>query len=170
MMPEKRTPGSSRIKQRSSAVLVAIFRPSTLLFLVAFINFLWFFSQSSVIQHLGKNSISFCVVCAWYWDWSLTNAPSLSLMATACLFFRGWKGSFGALCISGYTVIEGINWLSFGSGPVRGIVQRIEVISQSDAFNPVWELPDIQYLFATIVLVAALIYLFREVRGSKYFS
>lgn len=168
-MPENSNFNKYRIRQMTSSVLRYIFQPRAVFFLFALFNFIWFFSQSSTVYHFGSEKISFCAVCPWYWDWSLTNPPSLLTMATVSMLFKGWKGYLGALIISGYITISGINWLSSGSGVLGGISQRIEVISQSDVFN-VWELPDIQYLFAAIVLVAALIYLIQEVRGSKHFS
>ena len=96
----------------------------------------------------------------------MTNLPSLSVIAAFCMLFARWKGYLAACIISGYQIIEGINWLSAGSGFLGGFSQRLEVISESDSTN-VWELLDVQYLLALIIFITALTYLVRSVVVTK---
>ncbi len=146
------------MKRRFKIALIYVLQPRTIIFLVALFNFVWFFSQSYIVVEFGSNSHTFCYICPWYWDWSLTNLPSLSLMATICLFVAQWKGYLAASIISGYQIIAGINFISDNSGFFSGFSQRLQIISESDAIN-VWELLDVQYLLALVIFVTALIYL-----------
>ena len=148
------------------SVMIYILQPRAILFFIALFNFIWFFSQSSIVYHFGSNKISFCYICSWYWQWSLTNLPSLSLIAIISMFFARWKGYLAACIISGYQIIDGINWLSRGSGFLGGLSQRLEVISESDSTN-IWELLDVQYFLAVIVFITALVYLLNEFFRSR---
>lgn len=149
------------------SALLFITRPQLILFLAAVFNFIWYFSQSSTIYHFGSKGITFCLFCPWYWDWSITNPPSLLLVATLCMLFRRWKGYLAALLVSSYVVVEGINWVSAGSGFLSGIALRIDAISQNEVL-PFWMALDWQYLFALAVSAIALIYLISAVRSSKH--
>ena len=145
------------MKREIKTVLIYIIQPRTSIFLVALFNFVWFFSQSRPIQHFGSNIITFCCFCSWYWDWSLTNPASLSLIATFFMLFAQWKGYLAACLISGYQIVEGINWLSNASGFLGALPRRLQVISNSNSTN-FWELLDIQYLLALIIFTISLIY------------
>ncbi len=146
------------MKRKVKIALIYIFQPRTIIFFVALFNFIWFFSKSSIVVEFGSNGHSFCQ-CPWFWEWSLANLASLSLFATACMLFARWKGCLITCIISGYQIIEGINWLSKGSGFIGGLLQRLEVISESNSVYPVWELLDVQYLLALIIFIMALLYL-----------
>lgn len=148
------------------SVMIYILQPRTILFFVALFNFIWFFSQSSMFDGFGSAKISFCAVCPWYWDWSLTNLPSLSLLAIFSMFFARWKGYLAACIISSYQIIDGINWLSRGSGFLGGFSQRLGVISDSDSTN-IWELLDVQYFLAVIIFITALLYLVKQFVGTQ---
>lgn len=69
-----------------------------------------------------------------------------------------WIGYLAACIISGYQIIDGINWLSNASGFLGGFSERLELISESDSTN-IWELLDVQYLLALIIFTVALTYL-----------
>ncbi len=155
------------MKRKVKIALIYIFQPRTIIFFVALFNFIWFFSKSRIVVEFGSRSISFCIVCPWYWDWSLTNLPSLSLIAAVCMLFARWKGYLAACLISGYQIIEGINWLSNTSGFLGGFSQRLEVISESNSTYPVWDLLDVQYLLALIIFVTALTCLARSIIDTK---
>lgn len=83
------------------------------------------------------------------------------------MLFAQWKGYLAACLISGYQIIEGINWLSNASGFLGGFSQRIEVISESNAAYPVWDLLDVQYLLGSVIFITALIYLVKDFIGRK---
>ena len=154
------------MKRKVRTALIYILQPRTIIFLVALFNFVWFFSKSRIVVESGSTGISFCLYCVWYWEWSLTNLPSLSLFATFCMLFARWQGYLAACIISGYQIIEGINWLSNASGFLGGFSQRLEVISESDSTN-IWEFIDIQYLLALTIFVTALVYLARNIISTK---
>lgn len=155
-------------------VLVYVFQPRVIIFLVALFNFIWFFSKSSSIHHFSDSpaKISFCLYCPWYWYWSLTNLPSLSLIAAICLIAIRWKGYLASIIISGYQIIEGINWISNNSGFLSGFSQRLEVILESDLINLLnfWELLDIQYVLALVIFVTAFACLIKDIINAKYKS
>jgi hypothetical protein len=144
-----------------------ILRFRTLVFLIALFNFAWFFSGSSFIHHLGTNAITLCMVCEWWWDWSLTNATSLSLFATIALLFAKRAGDAAAFVLSGVAFFQGLQWLSNGPGLLAELTQRYQILAESTHIN-VWELPDIQYLFALFICITAAIFLVRSYRyGAK---
>ena len=116
----------------------------------------------------GSNSHTFCYICPWYWDWSLTNLPSLSLLAAACLLISRWKGYLAACLISGYQVIDGIIFISNASGFWSGLSERLDIIAKLDnEFTYFWNLLDVQYLFALIIFIVASVYLVRSIVGVK---
>lgn len=155
------------MRRKVRTTLIYILQPQTIIFFIALFNFIWFFSKSRFVVEFGSTSISFCYICAWYYEWSLTNLPSLSLLAAVCMLFARRKGYIAACLISGYQIIEGINWLSSVSGFLGGLSQRIEVISESNSTYPVRDLLDVQYLLALIIFVTALIYLARSIIDTK---
>ena len=160
------------MNQKLKNLAFHILEPRIILFFVALFNFVWFFSHSSFVHHFGSDTISFCVVCAWYWDWSVSNLPSLSLFATSLFLFGRWQGHLAVSIISGYQIVEGIIWLSRGSGFVNGVQRRYEIIFESNLFeyyslNSFWTLLDVQYLFAVIVFFTAMIYLFLRIIKSR---
>lgn len=154
------------MQPKVKAILIYMLQPRLIILLVALFNFMWFFSYSSFVHHLGSTKISFCAVCPWYWDWSLTNLPTLSLFATISMFIARWKGYLIACIVSGYQIIEGINWLSNSFGFLGNIQQRREVILDSDLIN-FWDLLDAQYLLALIIFGMALIYLIINVNKAR---
>ncbi len=133
-------------------------RPRTSLFLVALFNFIWFFSGSSIVYHFDSDAITFCAICPWWWDWSLTNAPSLSLFASIFLLFSQRLSFLAAMTFSGFSLVNGISWVSSGQGLSAGLSQRYQIIYESSWLN-IWELLDLQYLLAAIIFIAAAIYL-----------
>lgn len=141
----------------------SLISPRSILFLVAVLNYGWFFSSSNFFEQFGTTGtkISFCAVCPWYWDWSLANLPSLSLLAAVCLLIGNLRGYLPALLLAGYEVIDGIQWLS-RLGFVRGVSQRLGVFSESDIYN-FWSLLDVQYFFATAIFITAVLYIVREI-------
>ena len=155
------------MKRKVRTALTYILQPRTIIFLVALFNFIWFFSKSRFVVEFGSRGISFCGICPWYYEWSLTNLASLSLIAASCMLFARWKGYLAACLISGYQIIEGINWLSNASGFLGGFSQRLEVFSESDSVNPIWELLDVQYLLALVIFVTALAFLAGSIIGTK---
>lgn len=156
------------MKGKIKTILLSLLQPRTIIFFVALFNFVWFFSKSRVVVEFGSTSISFCYICAWYWDWSLTNLLSLSLLAAACLLFSRWKGYLAACLISGYQVIDGIIFVSDASGFRSGFSQRLDIIANLDnEFTNFWNLLDIQYLFALIIFIIASAYLVRSILGTK---
>ena len=162
-------PAKNAENPRWPDVVRHVTRPQVILFFLTLLNFVWYFSHSSTVQHFGSKTITLCVVCAWYWDWAITNPPSLLLVAAICLLFRGWKGSLIALLISGYVVADGIKWLSNRSDLARGIASRIEAISQNEVL-PLWQAPDWQYVLAGIFFAIALSYFIRNVQPTKHLS
>ena len=159
---------SHKVKNaKIKGLLIYILHPRALLFFVAIFNFVWFFSQSSSVYNFSsEGKISFCAGCPWYWYWSLTNLPSLSLLAVITMFFARWKGYLAACIISGYQITDGINWLSRGSGFLGGLSQRLDVISESNSTN-IWELLDVQYFLAIVIFITALAYLIKEFARPK---
>ncbi len=149
------------MKRKFKTALIYILQPRTVVLLVALFNFVWFFSQSSTVVEFGSNTHTFCQ-CPWYWEWSPFNLASFSLVATVSMFVARWKGCLVACLISGYQVIEGINWLSNASGFLGGFSQRFQVVSDSNLTN-FWELLDVQYLLASIIFIASLIYLAKNI-------
>jgi hypothetical protein len=98
----------------------------------------------------------------------LTNLPSLSLLAAACLLFSRWKGYLGACLISGYQIIDGIIFMSNASGFRSGFSERLDIIAKLDnEFTNFWNLLDIQYLLALIIFIIASTYLVKSIVGSK---
>ncbi len=156
------------MKGKIKTTLLYLLQPRTIIFFVALFNFVWFFSKFRVVVEFGSTSISFCYICAWYWDWSLTNLPSLSLLAATCLLFSRWKGLLAACLISGYQVIDGIIFVSDASGFRSGFSQRLDIIANLDnEFTNFWDLLDIQYLLALIIFIIASAYLVRSIVGTK---
>ena len=88
----------------------------------------------------------------------MTNLASLSLIATAFMLVARWKFYSIACIISGYQIINEINWLSNASGFLGDLQQRLQVIQDSDS-TTIWELLDVQYLLALIIFTTSLIYL-----------
>ena len=82
------------------------------------------------------------------------------------MFVARWKGSLIACIISGYQIVNGINWLSNASGFLGGLQQRLQVIQDSDSTN-IWELLDVQYLLALVIFITSLIYLANNVFDTK---
>jgi hypothetical protein len=154
------------MKGKVRTALIYVIQPRTIIFFIALFNFVWFFSKSRIVVEFGSTAISFCLYCPWYWDWSLANLPSLSLIAAICLLFARWKGYLAACIISGYQIIDGINWLSRFRSFSSGFSQRLEVISESNLTN-IWELLDIQYLLAMIIFITALTYLVVNILDRK---
>lgn len=149
-----------------------ILEPRIILFFVALFNFVWFFSQSRTVKEFGSTAISFCAACAWHWNWSLSNPPSLSLFATSLFLFGRWQGYLVASIISGYQIIEGIIWVSRISGFFNGLQQRYEIIyerifSDDPIYDSVWTFLDVQYLFAVIIFFTAIIYLILQIIKSR---
>ena len=155
------------MKRKVRTAMIYILQPRTIIFLVALFNLIWFFSKSRFVVEFGSRGISFCGICPWYYEWSLTNLASLSLVAASCMLLARWKGYLAACIISGYQIIEGINWLSSVSGFLGGFSQRLEVISESNSSYPFWDLLDVQYLLALIIFITAIIYLVGSIIGTK---
>jgi hypothetical protein len=126
-------------------------RPQVILFLLTLFNFIWYFSGSSVVYHFGKKSITFCVVCPWYWDWSVTNPPSLLLLAASCTLLRNWSGYVIALAIG-------------STGFYEGVRQRVDAISNPNNLLPLWEAPDWQYLFALLLTATVFVLIMASTR------
>lgn len=148
------------MNQKIETVLRFLVRPRTIIFLVALFNFVWFFAGSSVVYHLGSNHMSFCFICPWWWDWSFTNAASLSLFAAIVMLFSRRESYLAAMIFSGFAILQGILWITDGPSLPQSLSQRIEVYRESSLFN-IWELLDIQYLLATIIFVMAAICLIK---------
>ncbi|MDQ3801205.1 MAG: hypothetical protein M3384_17425 [Acidobacteriota bacterium] len=144
------------MNKRIRRSLIYIFQPRMIILLVALFNFVWFFSGSSFVHHFGSTKISFCYTCPWYWE--AFNLSYFSLFA-ALLIVIAKKWSYLLACfVTTYQIIEGINWLSAGSGFLGGLSQRLEIISESDSTD-FWELLDVQYALALIIFITALSYL-----------
>jgi len=94
------------------------------------------------------------------------NQPSLAFFACICLFLFGWKGKLAACFISGYEIVEGIRWMSAGSGLFDGISERLNIVMTSDSIQ-LWELLDLQYLLALVIFIAAFIYLLTDILRTK---
>jgi len=141
--------------------------PKSVLFLIALLNFIWFFSSSGSFEQFGTTGtkISFCLVCPWYWEWSLTSLPSLSLLASVCLLAGSLKGFIPAMLIAGYEVIAGILWFSRPDF-VSGVSRRLEVYSESD-INNFWSLLDVQYFFATAIFMISVFYVVKALFRSE---
>jgi len=134
------------------------------IFLVALFNFVWFFSGSRFVNDFGSNSITFCLYCPWYWE--AFNLSYFSLFA-AFLIVIAKKWSYLLAClVTTYQIIEGINWLSAGSGFLGGLSQRLEVISESTSTD-IWDLLDVQYALASIIFITALSYLVMNIFQTK---
>ncbi len=147
--------------------LIFIFQPRMIIFLVALFNFVWFFSQSSTVVEFSSNRLSFCAMCPWYWEWSFTNLPTLSLIATVFMNFARWKGYLIACGISLYQIVNGIIWVSNASGFSSGIQQRLQFIRENESAFSLWDLPDLQYLLALLILITALMYLAKNILDAK---
>ncbi|MEP7213205.1 MAG: hypothetical protein ABI791_09030 [Acidobacteriota bacterium] len=141
-------------------------QPLVIIYFVALFNFVWFFSQSWMVESFLSKKISFCVVCPWWWDWSFTNATTFSLIATIFLLVGRWRGYLAACLFSGYQVIVGFSFISGSSGIFGGLSRRFEIVAESNAIN-VWELPDVQYVFALIVFITAIVYFAMDVTSAK---
>lgn len=137
----------------------SLLSPASIVFLVALINYVWFFSVSNFFEQFGTSGtkISFCLLCPWYWDWSFTNLPSLSLLAATFLLLWPFKGPLVALLIGGFQIVDGVLWLS-KAGFLRGVSQRAEVYSESDIYN-FWSLLDVQYFLALAIFLVSCVYL-----------
>lgn len=148
------------MSQRIKKILIYLYSPRTIIFLVALLNFAWFFSQSSDFHNIGSASpkISFCAVCPWYWNWSITNLASLSLAAAISILFARWQGYLIACLISSYQIIDWFNWIGGYSSYLSGLVERLRIVSEYDSIY-FWELLDLQYFLALIIFITALIYL-----------
>lgn len=155
------------MKRKIKIALIYIFQPRMIIFWVALFNFIWFFFQSRIVVEFGSNSFSFCVVCPWYWDWSFTNLPTLSLLATAFMNFARWKGCLIACSISFYQIVNGIIWVSNTSGFSSGIQQRFQFIKENESAFSFWDLPDVQYLLALLIFITALTYLTKNILDAK---
>ncbi len=144
--------------------VTSIVNPRTILFAVASLNLLWLFTQSRYIHEFGSTKISFCVVCPWYWDLTLTSPPLLFWIA--CLFlllpFRPVIGTAVAVLISGYESLNGYSWLSVGNGFPEASLERIGVLKDVGSLAW-WELLDLQYLFGFVIFIAATICLIAEI-------
>src|SRR5690606_12195010 len=104
--------------------------PKVFIFLVVVFNYGWYLSGSGSANRLLHDSIVFCLVCPWYWDWSFTNPPSLLLIAAICLLYGRWQGYLAAVLTSVYVVFEGIAWVSNQSGFLSGVAEHIEIASR----------------------------------------
>jgi hypothetical protein len=153
------------MKRKARTALIYFLQPRTIIFFVALFNFGWFFSQSSIVVEFGSNSHTFCQ-CPWFWEWFPTNLASLSLLAASSLLFANWKGYLAACFISGYQIVDGINFISNNFGFFSGFSQRLQIITENDSLN-VWESLDIQYLLALIIFITALTYLVRSIIVTK---
>src|SRR5687768_13892365 len=144
------------MNQRIRKLLIYIFQPRMIIFLVALFNFVWFFSGSSFVHHFGSTIISFCYICPCYWE--AFNLSYFSLFAAFLIVIaKGW--SYLLACfVTTYQIIEGINWFSTGSGFVGGLSRRFEIISERDS-TEIWEFLDVQYALALIIFITALSYL-----------
>jgi hypothetical protein len=134
-----------------------------ILLFAAIFNFVWYFSGSSLVYHFGEDKITFCYVCPWYWDWSLTNPPSLLPVAVVSMLFDRWIGYLTSLLISLYVIGEGIVWVSRGSGFLRGLADRVDILTTNDL--PFWMAPDWQYLFGLVVFGTASAFLVRVIHN-----
>src|SRR5690606_36075201 len=135
--------------------------PKVFLFLVALFNYVWYFSGSASVNRWLHDSIVFCLVCPWYWDWTFTNPPSLLLIAACCMLYGRWIGYLAAFLTSIYVIFDGIAWLSNPKGFIWAMSQRIDVIVQQPEYLST--LRDLQYLFAIVMLIVSVIYLMKEV-------
>jgi len=136
----------------------SIVNPRTVLFAIASLNLLWFLAQSRFIQEFGSTSITFCVVCPWYWDLNLTSPPVLSWFASILLLSRRVTRTAAAVLIAIYEILEGYSWVSAGNGFPASLFERIEIVKRLDSIAW-WELLELQYLFAFLIFIAATIYL-----------
>jgi hypothetical protein len=155
------------MRRKVKAAFICIFQPRMIIFMVALYNFIWFFSRSRIIFESGSNGFSFCVLCPWYWDWSLTNLPSLSLAASASMLVARWKGYLIACGISLYQIIDGVIWVSNTSGFSSGIQQRLKFIRENESAFSLWDLPDVQYLLAWLIFITGLMYLTKNILVAK---
>ena len=145
-------------------ILSFLSQPKAIVFGVAVLNYLWFLYHSRIVQEFGSTAISFCCYCAWYWDWSLTNLPSLSLFVASLMLFKKWQAYLAACLVSAYQIVEGINWIWSKAGLLNDLQRRAEIISKSSLtsfseINSFWTLLDVQYFFAVLIFVIGSIYL-----------
>src|SRR5215207_7845729 len=106
-----------------------IVNPRTVLFTMASLNLIWFLSQSRMIQGFGSSTkITFCVVCPWYWDLTITSPPIPCWIACIFLLFRGPASILAAALVSVYTVPDGWAWVSHGNGFPASLFERIEIL------------------------------------------
>jgi hypothetical protein len=94
-------------------------------------------------------------MCPWYFDGSDTIKPFLLLITALFMLPDRWWGYLTAAVISGGLTVEGIIWVSRGSGFVSGLSRRIEYIS-TNVDSEIWQFLDWQYLLALIIFVIAL--------------
>ncbi len=139
--------------QKNKRFLIFIFRPEFLIFFLALFNFFWFYFHSRMFQEIGSTAIGFCAACSWYWN--SINLPFLLLLAAFFLLFDKVISYLTAAIISGYLVVEGINWVSGVNGFFNGVSRRFESISNYDG-SELWSFLDWQYLLALIITVMAL--------------
>ena len=143
-------------------------KPQVIIFVIACGNFLYFFTKSNTYQSIGSHGIDFCAYCPWYWDWSLINLPSLSLLATLCLNFRNYKLSLIACLISSYEVVQGIIWIFGTKGFIEGLKSRLDIIQNFNyEYGEIQDLLDFQYLFALIILLISFALMTRAVQKNN---
>ncbi len=147
---------------RTKSILRFLTQPKAILLFAAVVNYLWFFSMSWVVDSFFTNKIKLCLFCPWYWDWSLINPPSLILYSAICLFIFGPIGKVFACIISAYAVIQGIIFLSGGTGLIDNISEHIRIILAYDHIN-FYDSLVLQYLFAFAAFIIAVSYLSIEI-------
>jgi len=140
------------MKQKLIKILLYALSLRTAIIFVGLCNFVWYFSRSRAVKEFGSDVISFCVSCSWYWEGAQAAKPSILLFATLFMVSGRWWGYLITAVISGYLVIEGIIWVSRGTGFVSGLSERIELMS-TVVYSKIWEFLDWQYFLALIIFI-----------------
>ena len=118
----------------------------TIIVLVSFFNFFWFFYQSKLNEPLG------CYICPWYHDWSWTNPPALILLAAVGLLFNRWEGHLWSMLVSGYLVGGRIYEALQLSDPVKEYSVFLQIITSHES-GFVLQILEIQYFLALVVFL-----------------
>lgn len=147
-------------------ILISVLQLKFFILLIAFLDFVWYFFHSKAAEKNVSDAITFCASCPWYYDGADAGKPFILLFATLFMVYDRWWCYLIAAVISGYEVIEGIIWISSGTGFVGGLSERIDLISR-DFDLMVWRYLDWQYLLALIIFIVALGYLIVNIIKTK---
>jgi hypothetical protein len=121
-------------------------QPKWILFGIAVFNYVLFWS----LAHRMRGA---CVVCPWYYPWSNINEPTLLLVAGSLVVLeKRWSLAL-SLVLSGYLVGFLISlYVVHDLNPLAMLL---------DARFSFIRLPQTQYVFAVVILLASVIYLVR---------